>query len=354
MVWIHGGAFVLGSGNYKAHVLADFGQVIVVTINYRLGVFGFLSTGDSAAVGNSGLLDQRFAIQWVKANVKHFGGNPDAITIFGQSAGGASVGLHCLSPLSSGLFKQAILDSGVAIAPWATRLDNPLLWVKKLASIVSCPVANSLKLISCLQRKKTLELIKGAIQLTNFNFTFVPTVDGSFLPKTPLELSENTSLVKRFSYMAGVNSHEGSAFWPWIKEIKSQADFANYIMSFFQAGTEKTVSDAILWQYRDWMDLNYSSFHIQRQTLDAVGDVGFVAPLVMTGDFITKASKVYVYYFTRRPNASVFPEWIGAGNGDELAFVFGIPIFGGPLIGEEEHVLNQQIMSYWTNFAKTG
>uniref|UniRef100_A0A4W3JYL0 Carboxylesterase type B domain-containing protein n=1 Tax=Callorhinchus milii TaxID=7868 RepID=A0A4W3JYL0_CALMI len=115
-----------------------------------------------------------------------------------------------------------------------------------------------------------------------------------------------------------------------------------------------TVSDAILWQYRDWMDLNYSSFHIQRQTLDAVGDVGFVAPLVMTGDFITKASKVYVYYFTRRPNASVFPEWIGAGNGDELAFVFGIPIFGGPLIGEEEHVLNQQIMSYWTNFAKTG
>ncbi|XP_067908605.1 bile salt-activated lipase-like [Heterodontus francisci] len=357
MVWLHGGAFVFGSGNYKAHVLADFGQVIVVTINYRLGVFGFLSTGDSAAVGNSGLLDQRFAISWVKANIKNFGGNPETIVIFGQSAGGASVGLQCLSPLNTGLFKRAILQSGVAAAPWATRLDDPSIWAKKLASILSCPVNDSLGLISCLQAKKTVELLKGAIKLHDFNFKFVPTVGGSFLPKPPQELSRNASLVNRFSYVAGVNSHEGSLAWPQIKKIENQADFIKFTSSFLQVTADKVpmVSDATMWEYRDWKDLSNSLFHLQRQALDVVGDAGFLAPLVMTSDFIAKATKgVYIYYFTRHPNASVSPEWIGAGHGDELVFVFGVPIMGGPLVGEEEFALSQQIMSYWTNFAKTG
>ncbi|XP_078390350.1 neuroligin-4, X-linked-like [Cetorhinus maximus] len=357
MVWLHGGAFVFGSGNCKAHVLADFGQVIVVTINYRLGVFGFLSTGDSAAIGNSGLLDQQFAIRWLKANIKNFGGNPEAIVIFGQSAGGASVGLQCLSPLNTGLFKRAILQSGVAVASWATRLDDPFIWAKKLASILLCPVNDSLSLISCLQAKKTVELVKGAIKLHDFNFKFAPTVDGSFLPKPPQELSRNISLVERFSYMAGVNSNEGSLAWPQIKKIKSQADFVNLVSSFLQVSADKLpmVSDATLWEYRDWKDLNNSLSHLQRQALDVFGDAGYIAPLVMTSDFIAKATKdVYIYYFTRHPNASVLPEWTGAGHGDELMFVFGVPIMGRSLVGEEELALSQQIMSYWTNFAKTG
>ncbi|XP_060705890.1 bile salt-activated lipase-like [Hemiscyllium ocellatum] len=355
MVWLHGGAFVLGSGNYKAHVLADFGQVIVVTINYRLGVFGFLSTGDSAAVGNSGLLDQHFAISWIKANIRNFGGNPEDIVIFGQSAGGASVGLQCLSPLNTGLFKRAILQSGVALAPWAVRLDDPSIWAEKLASILFCPVNDSLRLISCLQEKQTVELVKGAMKLHDFNFSFGPTVGGSFLPKPPQELSGNMSLVSRFTYLAGVNSHEGSLAWPQLKKIETQADFVNFTSSFLQLTADKvaTVSDTILWEYKNWKDS--SSFHLQKQALEVVGDAGFVAPLVTTSEFMAKATKdVYIYYFTRHPNASVSPEWIEAGHGDELVFVFGLPIMGGPLVGKEEHDLSQQIMSYWTNFAKTG
>ncbi|XP_048379648.2 uncharacterized protein LOC125448388 isoform X2 [Stegostoma tigrinum] len=357
MVWLHGGAFVFGSGNYKAHVLADFGQVIVVTINYRLGVFGFLSTGDHAAIGNSGLLDQHFAILWIKTNIRNFGGNPEAIAIFGQSAGGSSVGLQCLSPLNTGVFKRAILQSGVAIAPWAVRLDDPSMWAKKLASILFCPVNDSLKLISCLQEKQTAELVKGAIKLRDFNFFFGPTVDGVFLPKPPRELSRNVSLVNRFTYMAGVNSHEGSFAWPQIKKIKTQADFVKFTSIFLQVAADKvtTMSDATLWEYKDWKDLNDSSFHLQRQALEVVGDAGFVAPLVKTSEFMAKATQhVYIYYFTRHPNTSESPEWIGARHGDELVFVFGVPTMGGPLVGKEEHDLSQQMMSYWTNFAKTG
>lgn len=356
MIWLHGGAFALGSGDYKAHVLADFGQVIVVTINYRLGVFGFLSTGDNAAMGNNGLLDQRFAILWVKTNIKNFGGNPGAIVLFGQSAGGVSVGLQCLSPLNTGLFSKAILQSGVPLVSQAVRSDDPSIWAQKLASILSCPVNDSFSLIDCLQAKKSTELIKGAIELHSFNFKFVPTVDGLFLPKPPQELYRNTSLVNRYSYLAGVNSQEGSLAWPQIKTITTQADFFDFMPRFLQLppDREAMVTEAMLWEYRDWTDLNHSSSHLQRQALDMIGDASFIAPLMMTSDFIANTRKgVYMYYFTRHPNASVLPTWMGAGHGDELPFVFGAPIMEGSLVGEKELALSEQIMTYWTNFAKT-
>ena len=104
MVWIHGGAFIFGSSSshlYGANYLLDK-DVILVAMNYRLGIFGFLSTGDSIAPGNFGLKDQVLALQWVQKNIKAFGGDPNKVTIFGESAGGVSVGLHALSEKSNG------------------------------------------------------------------------------------------------------------------------------------------------------------------------------------------------------------------------------------------------------------
>uniref|UniRef100_H3A410 Carboxylic ester hydrolase n=1 Tax=Latimeria chalumnae TaxID=7897 RepID=H3A410_LATCH len=357
MVFIHGGAFVIGSGNYKAHILAELGQVIVITMNYRLGVFGFLSTGDSAALGNFGLLDQRFAISWVKASINSFGGNPNSITVFGESAGAASVMLQYLSPLNTGLFQRAISEGGAAIATWTIQPEDPAFFAKKLARFLHCPTNGSHILVDCLQVKKPAELMYGVSRLKEFNFTFLPTVDGLFLPDSPRKLSKNASLVGRFSYLMGANRNEGSFLWLQIKTVRSQADFVNVLKPFISVAEEKfsLLSEAMLWQYRNWNDLNYSSYHIQRQALEAVGDVGFIAPLVATAEFIVDARRdVYVYHFTRRPIASITPEWMGAGHGDELVFVFGVSLLGGPLQGDEEHILSQQIMSYWTNFAKSG
>ena len=119
MVYIHGGGFVVGSAIVNDGLgLSTYG-VVVVTIQYRLGPFGFLSTGDSAAPGNYGMLDQVQALKWVKENIKNFGGDPDKITIIGLSAGGASVSLHLLSRLSANLFHRAISESGVYLSPWA-------------------------------------------------------------------------------------------------------------------------------------------------------------------------------------------------------------------------------------------
>ncbi|XP_051686075.2 cocaine esterase-like [Oryctolagus cuniculus] len=102
---------------YDGSVLAAFEDVVVVTIQYRLGVLGFFSTGDQHAAGNWGYLDQVAALRWVQQNIAHFGGNPGRVTIFGESAGAISVSAHVLSPMSQGLFHGAIMESGVVLLP---------------------------------------------------------------------------------------------------------------------------------------------------------------------------------------------------------------------------------------------
>ncbi|KAK7899550.1 hypothetical protein WMY93_020403 [Mugilogobius chulae] len=130
MVYLFGGAFLLGASNdveflgqslYDGEELAHRGNVIVVTVNYRVGTLGFLSSGDQRMPGNYGLWDQHAAISWVKRNIERFGGNPDNMTIFGQSAGAASVSYQMLSPYSKGLFRRAITQGGTALSPGPTR-----------------------------------------------------------------------------------------------------------------------------------------------------------------------------------------------------------------------------------------
>nr|CAD7433819.1 unnamed protein product [Timema monikensis] len=123
MVWFHWGAFVTGNGDITPGHLIDK-RVLFVPINYRVNIFGFLSLQGADVSGNAGLKDQVAALSWVKNNIAHFGGDPDSVTIFGGSAGGASVHYHVLSPLSSGLFHRAISESGSALNPWAFTPDT--------------------------------------------------------------------------------------------------------------------------------------------------------------------------------------------------------------------------------------
>ncbi|KAI4459590.1 carboxylesterase [Holotrichia oblita] len=121
MVWIYGGGFIGGNSSYALYgpdqLVSE--EVIIVNFNYRLGIFGFLSTDDSVAPGNTGLKDQIFALKWIQNNIKAFGGNPNQVTIFGESAGAASVSYLVLSPRAKGLFHKAIMESGSALCLWA-------------------------------------------------------------------------------------------------------------------------------------------------------------------------------------------------------------------------------------------
>ncbi|GCC34535.1 hypothetical protein chiPu_0013010 [Chiloscyllium punctatum] len=148
MVWIFGGGFLMGAGHganflnnylYDGHEIASRGKVIVVTLNYRVGPLGFLSTGDTNAPGNQGLWDQHMAISWVKRNIAAFGGDPDKITIFGESAGGASVSLQTLTPYNKGVIKRAISQSGVATCPWAVQ-RNPMHWAQQVSTVAQTEI----------------------------------------------------------------------------------------------------------------------------------------------------------------------------------------------------------------------
>ncbi|XP_056880882.1 cocaine esterase-like [Takifugu flavidus] len=152
MVWIHGGGFVLGSASmYSGSALAAYQDVVVVVIQYRLGLLGFLSTGDEYMSGNIGLLDQIQALKWVQEHIHNFGGDPDLVTIFGESAGGVSVSLLLLSPLSEGLFHRAIAESGTAALQLLFQ-DDPQPALQMVANISGCSTESTEKTADCIKK----------------------------------------------------------------------------------------------------------------------------------------------------------------------------------------------------------
>lgn len=135
-------------------------NVVYVNLSYRLGPFGFLSTEDEILPGNLGLKDQTAALKWIKENIHLFGGNNSSITITGMSAGGASVHLHYLSPISKGLFHRGISQSGSALNPWVLQ-ENAREKAVKLAELLGCPSANSAQIVSCLSKRSARQIVNA-------------------------------------------------------------------------------------------------------------------------------------------------------------------------------------------------
>ncbi|CDQ74302.1 unnamed protein product [Oncorhynchus mykiss] len=190
MVYVHGGSYSEGSGSMMdGSVLASYGNVIVITINYRLGVLGFLSTGDQAAKGNYGLLDQIQALRWVKENIAAFSGDPDRVTVFGSGAGASCVSLLTLSHYSEDLFQKAIIQSGTALSSWAVNYQ-PGKYANLLGDKVGCSLEDSSELIVCLQGKTYQELLEQNITPAKYHTAFGPVIDGDVIPDDPQILME--------------------------------------------------------------------------------------------------------------------------------------------------------------------
>ena len=213
MVYIHGGGYEIGTAiTYPSDILALQG-VVVVVIQYRLGPFGFLTTGDSAAPGNFGMLDQVEALKWVKDNIANFGGNPSKVTIFGVSAGGTSVSLHLMSPLSKDLFHRAIAESGVDLSPFAIQpVSFGLRYAKDLAQKLDCSTGDHNEMIACIRAKKATDIQQASesIILSYHYYDYLlwaPVVDKNFLPDTPQNLRKEGNF-KKVPFMISFTSHE--------------------------------------------------------------------------------------------------------------------------------------------------
>lgn len=168
---IHGGGYQFGSAPTDVRFLMDR-NIIVVTISYRLGIFGFLSTEDEVIPGNMGLKDQSMALRWISENIKSFGGDPNKITLTGISAGGASVHYHYLSPMSKGLFQNGISFSGTTFGP-GKHAENMREKTFKLADILGCPSTNDVRnTVECL-RQRPARSIAQATKRFMVNFILV-------------------------------------------------------------------------------------------------------------------------------------------------------------------------------------
>jgi len=216
MVYFHGGAYIMGGGASfffgPGYLLEQ--NVVLVTFNYRLGPLGFLTTDDKSGAGNQGLLDQIMVLNWVKANIGKFGGDPDKVTIFGEDSGAASVTLMATSPLARGLFHRAIALSGTALCDQYMQ-NSPLEASRELATRLECTTDTGTDIINCLQRKSQQEIIAAAQQMFmfwSFPRWFAPSVDGTVLPDSP----ENALVKGNFAkvpFIVGQTKDEGAFFY---------------------------------------------------------------------------------------------------------------------------------------------
>ncbi|XP_061566688.1 neuroligin-2a isoform X1 [Cololabis saira] len=365
MLFIHGGSYMEGTGNmFDASVLAAYGNVIVVTMNYRLGVLGFLSTGDQSAKGNYGLLDQIQALRWLNENIGHFGGDPERITIFGSGAGASCVNLLILSHHSEGLFHRAIAQSGTAISSWSVNYQ-PLKYTKILARKVGCTYSDTVDLVDCLRRKNIRELVDQDIQPARYHIAFGPVVDGDVVPDDPEILMQQGEFLN-YDILIGVNQGEGLKFVDdsedndGISAAAFDYTISNFVDNLYGYPEGKDIlRETIKFMYTDWADRDNGD--MRRKTLLALfTDHQWVAPAVATAKLHAEfQSPVYFYTFYHHCQTETRPEWADAAHGDEIPYVFGVPMIGATDLfpcnfSKNDVMLSAVVMTYWTNFAKTG
>ena len=344
MFWIHGGGFSGGGSDEPRHN-GDFlplRNVILVTINYRLGVFGFLATADLAkeangAAGNYGLMDMIAALQWVKANVKNFGGDPNNVTIFGESAGSFAVSTLMASPMGKGLFHKAIGESGGALGssalPYATLAEREGKDAKWVAGLNVTSLAGL--------RALPTQVILAAAGKPGVGFP--PDVDGKVLTEA---VAETYTMGKQahIPLMAGWNSDEGSfaaMHGMTVEQWKQFAEksFGDRAAAFLKLYPGDTDAQAL----RSAIDFGSDQFI-------AFGTWQWLEAHRTTGDAPT-----FRYHFELAATPSKFHPGTFAFHSDDIEYVFGtLDTRPGFQVRPEDRTLSDQMMAYWTNFARTG
>jgi len=347
MVWFHGGGNTSGSTGdliplgvgglfYNGRSLAESRDVVIVTTNYRLNIFGFLSHAGLAAEdpsypfsGNQALLDQRAALEWVRDNIAAFGGDPDNVTIFGESAGSFDVCYHVASPLSRGLFHRAISQSG-GCTTRQTMDDEARQRTVGLIAQTGCDAAPDP--LACLRATPVSELLA-------LSSGFGPAVDGGFLPDQTRAIFDRGEFAK-VPYILGSNSDEGTLFFLGTAPIETEAEYVAAVEDRYGDRADEVLA---LYPVADFDSPNDAWVRIS-------GDSGLVCG---TYDTARRAAaggaEVYLYNFDWPVLVDVLPE-LGATHGAEIAFVFGSAEAPEPV----DEVIAMSMQGYWTRFARHG
>jgi para-nitrobenzyl esterase len=345
MFWIHGGGYLAGSGSeprYNGTALAERG-VMVVTMDYRMNVFGFLASSDLArengvSAGNYGLMDMVAALKWVRRNIGAFGGDAGNVTIFGESAGSFAVSTLMAVPEAQGLFQKAIGESGAAFGE-AIRLETLAVRGARDQAWVDSLGVKNLAELRALPMEKLLEAVKKP-----GTAMFAPVMDGKFLVENVTE-SYAAGRQAHVPTMIGWNRDERSntvsrgmtaAGWKVFAAEHYGARAAEFLTAFPAGSDEQAVRSA-----DDFTTANFI----------ALGAWKWVEAQAKTG-----GAPVYRYRFDLPATPSeMHPEGKYAFHSDELEYVFGmLETRHGAAWRPEDHRLSEQTIGYWTNFARTG
>jgi para-nitrobenzyl esterase len=353
MFWIHGGGLLDGESNdYDGRKLAKNGGVVVVTINYRLNVFGFLAhpalDSEGHAFANYGLMDQQFGLQWVKSNIAAFGGDPANVTIFGESAGGQSVLANLASPTATGLFQQGIVESGAyAVEFNASGLSAAEASGQSFATTVGCTDQTA----ACLRSVSVHDIqTLGAAYSGSANLT----VDGTVLTQT-IRAAIQSGHFNRVPVMNGTN-HDEMTWFVGLTElatghVMTAADYPNTVAATYGA----TNAPLVLAQY-PLADYSSPSLAFAAAETSSI----MACPAYAIDQWLSRYVPTYAYEFADEtaPSSSPLVSFpYGAAHTFEIQYLF--PLYHGASgtinrLNAAQRKLSDQMVSYWTAFARSG
>ncbi|HEV7422617.1 MAG TPA: carboxylesterase family protein [Mycobacterium sp.] len=352
MVWIHGGAFINGSGGiYDARWLATRGDIVVVTLNYRLGALGFLAhpaLGPPGDVGNYGLADQQAAMRWVRDNIAGFGGDPDKVTIAGESAGGMSVCDHLVAPGSAGLFRAAIIQSG----PCQAQVALPEAQRASLDYARQAGCGDPASVAACL-RALPADKLREPVWYFHVGDDALsgPVTGTATLPVDPVTASARGEAAK-VPILIGSNRDEFTLFvaLEYLRHGKelTPGQYPQQLSGTFGANAGPVAAHYPLDRYGGSAPLAYSA---------AVTDGVFACETDRIGQSLAADGAVYAYEFNDRnppmpEPLRTLPFPVGASHSLELRYLFDIG--GAPALNPAQQVLSDQMIDYWSQFVATG
>ncbi|WP_344108808.1 carboxylesterase/lipase family protein [Kribbella alba] len=355
VVWIPGGGFFSGAGNsYQASKMATRGDVVVVTVNYRLGIFGFFGYPGLAGSGTYGIQDQQAALRWVQRNARAFGGDPRNVTVAGESAGGMSVCAQLASPTSAGLFAKAVMQSGSCAFNWADNsqypgqaADSPWVkestvqntgkeWAAEHKADLKCKAGQSMR--DCLQDAEPAVLVESTLQFTQ------PAYGGSaVLPLSPAKAMKG-GLFHRVPVLSGNNHDEAT---PWVAAfnggVLADADYPRLLTDMVGAAAAAKVQ-------REYPLAQYGSTAAAWAAVTT--DRIWSCTQVTNDQQAVSKVPVYAYEFADKHSPLSQPGQ-GAAHATELPYLFSLGGYDFPMSATQQR-LSEQMLDYWTAFARTG
>ena len=385
LVWLHGGAFIFGDGDASPLFGPEYfmdQQVVLVTINNRLGPFGFLTTGDEAAPGNYGLHDQVLALEWVRDNIAAFGGDPDAVTLFGESAGAAGVGLHVLSPRSRGLFSRAISQSGSSFCNFAASGEKQGEAARRHAELLGCGGGSSKEIVDCLRDKPATEVMTTVTKIDSDLVVGLPII---YKPRVDVEsetpfLSEDPHVAlqegrfNRVPWLHGM-THDERAFMIGSLQAENPPLYSsgdwNVWAKLILAITKVTDDPSAMAEkiYRFYFgDSPVSDANLEK-LVELYTDRTIAACTSSEADLASAHTSVYRYVLNHMgPGRQSFAKILsailgtedanardyGVSHTDDLLYLFKNALALEVSPGSEEHKMIRFMVSLWTSFARHG